>query len=409
MSGASGTVRVRFPIAATPELRERIDARDHEAVRRSMEPLLAPRSVAVIGASSRRGSIGGELFRNMLDARFARPCPSREPDGRSGGGPRCVQPDRRYRRSGRPGRRMRSRSVGRRAGARGTRRRDAQHLRDHGRILRERRRRAAAGAPPAGAGAIARGAIGGPELPGDRRAGAGAECDLRARRLPARNDRLLIAERRAGARRARARPAPGPGTVRVRLGREQGGRVLQRSDGVVGRRSGYQRGDAVHGVVRQPAQVRASGPPGLTPQAGDRPQGRRDQGRCQGGRIAYRSPCRLGHGGRCPVPPGRRDQGANARGADRSCGVAVTPTVARGAAGGCADKRGRTGDPVRRRMRGVRTHAARADGCVSPQAPCDCCRPRQASRTPSTCLARRPPPATAGLCQCWSPTRTWMP
>jgi acetyl coenzyme A synthetase (ADP forming)-like protein len=73
MSGASGTVRVRFPIAATPELRERIDARDHEAVRRSMEPLLAPRSVAVIGASSRRGSIGGELFRNMLDAGFAGP------------------------------------------------------------------------------------------------------------------------------------------------------------------------------------------------------------------------------------------------------------------------------------------------------------------------------------------------
>ena len=73
MSGALGTVRVRFPIAATPELRERIDARDHEAVRRSMEPLLAPRSVAVIGASSRRGSIGGELFRNMLDAGFAGP------------------------------------------------------------------------------------------------------------------------------------------------------------------------------------------------------------------------------------------------------------------------------------------------------------------------------------------------
>jgi len=73
MRGATGTVSVRFPIAATPELRERIDARDHEAVRRSMEPLLAPRSVAVIGASSRRGSIGGELFRNMLDAGFSGP------------------------------------------------------------------------------------------------------------------------------------------------------------------------------------------------------------------------------------------------------------------------------------------------------------------------------------------------
>ena len=54
MTGATGTVRVRFPIAATPELRERIDARDHEAVRRSMEPLLAPRSVAV--SAPRRGA-----------------------------------------------------------------------------------------------------------------------------------------------------------------------------------------------------------------------------------------------------------------------------------------------------------------------------------------------------------------
>jgi acetate---CoA ligase (ADP-forming) len=69
-SGAMGTVRVRFPIAATPTLRERIDARDHEAVCRSMEPLLAPTTVAVIGASARRGSIGGELFRNVLDAGF---------------------------------------------------------------------------------------------------------------------------------------------------------------------------------------------------------------------------------------------------------------------------------------------------------------------------------------------------
>ena len=34
----------------------------------------------------------------------------------------------------------------------------------------------AAGTPPAGAGAIARGAIGRPELPGDRRAGAGANA-----------------------------------------------------------------------------------------------------------------------------------------------------------------------------------------------------------------------------------------
>ena len=37
----------------------------------SLRPFFAPRSIAVIGASRRRGSIGGELFRNVLEADFA--------------------------------------------------------------------------------------------------------------------------------------------------------------------------------------------------------------------------------------------------------------------------------------------------------------------------------------------------
>jgi acetyl coenzyme A synthetase (ADP forming)-like protein len=40
-------------------------------VRASLEPFFRPRSVAVVGASKRRGSIGGELFRNVLSADFA--------------------------------------------------------------------------------------------------------------------------------------------------------------------------------------------------------------------------------------------------------------------------------------------------------------------------------------------------
>jgi acetyl coenzyme A synthetase (ADP forming)-like protein len=40
-------------------------------VRASLEPFFHPRSVAVVGASRRRGSIGGELFRNVLAGDFA--------------------------------------------------------------------------------------------------------------------------------------------------------------------------------------------------------------------------------------------------------------------------------------------------------------------------------------------------
>ncbi|MDE3026684.1 MAG: CoA-binding protein, partial [Acidobacteriota bacterium] len=67
----SGEIEVRFPIAATNGFRARVDERDHLGVVASLRPFFEPESVAVIGASRRRGSIGGELFRNMLDADFA--------------------------------------------------------------------------------------------------------------------------------------------------------------------------------------------------------------------------------------------------------------------------------------------------------------------------------------------------
>jgi acetyl coenzyme A synthetase (ADP forming)-like protein len=66
----SGELEVRFPIAQTEVYRAHVDARDHEAVVASLHPFFEPRSVAVIGASKRRGSIGGELFRNILAGDF---------------------------------------------------------------------------------------------------------------------------------------------------------------------------------------------------------------------------------------------------------------------------------------------------------------------------------------------------
>jgi acetyl coenzyme A synthetase (ADP forming)-like protein len=66
-----GELEIRFPIAPTKHYRERVAARDHLAVHASLEPFFRPKTLAVIGASRRRGSIGGELFRNVIEADFA--------------------------------------------------------------------------------------------------------------------------------------------------------------------------------------------------------------------------------------------------------------------------------------------------------------------------------------------------
>jgi acetyl coenzyme A synthetase (ADP forming)-like protein len=65
-----GEVEVSFPLAATETFQARVEERDHVAVAASLRPFFEPASVAVIGASRRRGSIGGELFRNVLEADF---------------------------------------------------------------------------------------------------------------------------------------------------------------------------------------------------------------------------------------------------------------------------------------------------------------------------------------------------
>ena len=66
-----GAVEVRLEIGQTEAYRLRVDERDHEAVAASVEPFFTPASVAVIGASARRRTIGGELFRNILAGDFS--------------------------------------------------------------------------------------------------------------------------------------------------------------------------------------------------------------------------------------------------------------------------------------------------------------------------------------------------
>ena len=66
----SGTVEVEFRIEPTETYLERVDERDHLAAVASLRPFFAPTSVAVLGASKRRESIGGLLFRNIIAGEF---------------------------------------------------------------------------------------------------------------------------------------------------------------------------------------------------------------------------------------------------------------------------------------------------------------------------------------------------
>jgi acetate---CoA ligase (ADP-forming) len=65
-----GVVEVEFELTSSPEVLDRIAKRDHSAVAASLTSFFQPRSIAVIGASARRGTIGGELFRNVIAADF---------------------------------------------------------------------------------------------------------------------------------------------------------------------------------------------------------------------------------------------------------------------------------------------------------------------------------------------------
>ena len=68
---SNGVVEVQFPIASTERFELSVEERDHTAVVASLRPFFEPANVAVVGASPRRGTIGGELFRNVLQGDFA--------------------------------------------------------------------------------------------------------------------------------------------------------------------------------------------------------------------------------------------------------------------------------------------------------------------------------------------------
>jgi acetate---CoA ligase (ADP-forming) len=68
-----GEIHAEMPTALTAEALRQFEDRDRIAAVAAVKHLLAPRSVAVIGASRTRGSIGAELFHNLVTMKFTGP------------------------------------------------------------------------------------------------------------------------------------------------------------------------------------------------------------------------------------------------------------------------------------------------------------------------------------------------
>ncbi|MCS7275400.1 MAG: GNAT family N-acetyltransferase [Dehalococcoidia bacterium] len=77
-----GQLRVTFPTELTEEALARFERREQLASRAAVGRFLEPQAVAVIGASRQRGTIGGELFRNLLDYGFRGPVYPVNPNAR---------------------------------------------------------------------------------------------------------------------------------------------------------------------------------------------------------------------------------------------------------------------------------------------------------------------------------------
>ena len=68
-----GVIEVHFDLQPTPEAEAAVEARAQRAEAESVRLLLAPRSVAVIGAGRERGNVGHAVLRNLLLHEFAGP------------------------------------------------------------------------------------------------------------------------------------------------------------------------------------------------------------------------------------------------------------------------------------------------------------------------------------------------
>jgi acetyl coenzyme A synthetase (ADP forming)-like protein len=68
-----GVLRVEFPTEMAADALARFDERDRTAAAAAVAKFLRPASVAVIGASRERGTVGGEIFHNLIATAFDGP------------------------------------------------------------------------------------------------------------------------------------------------------------------------------------------------------------------------------------------------------------------------------------------------------------------------------------------------
>jgi acyl-CoA synthetase (NDP forming)/RimJ/RimL family protein N-acetyltransferase len=79
---ADGVVEVHLDLQPTPDAERRIEERSRTSAARAVQRLLTPRSVAVIGAGRRRGSVGHETLRNLVAGELEGPVWPINPEAR---------------------------------------------------------------------------------------------------------------------------------------------------------------------------------------------------------------------------------------------------------------------------------------------------------------------------------------
>jgi acetyl coenzyme A synthetase (ADP forming)-like protein len=73
MRSTPGAIAIELPTSLSPEARERFEERERSAAIAAVHCFLEPAAVAVIGASRRRGTIGGEILHNLVSGQFTGP------------------------------------------------------------------------------------------------------------------------------------------------------------------------------------------------------------------------------------------------------------------------------------------------------------------------------------------------
>ena len=302
---AEGNVEIEFPIASTHEYVTAVDSRDHVAVVASLRSFFEPRSVAVVGASARRGTIGGELFRNVLAGEFAGAAYPVNRNAEPVGGVRayasveeipddldlvviCV-----------PGEHvLPAAESALNAGVRALCVISAGFA-EHGAEGRARQEQLLALVRAHGARLL------GPNCLGIASAAARLNATFAAKPIPPGNIGFSSQSGALGLALLEAAAAPRPRALRVRVDRQQGRRLVERPARVVGGGRGDRRRPALPRVVRQPAQVRAARAPGRAPQADPRAEERqrRAQAVAPPARTRPRSPGRTPRSTRSSTRP----------------------------------------------------------------------------------------------------------